>query len=410
MNSPSLDLAFIAAEEFYVKNKQLLLAIYPFAKYHVNAYQWKSDPYEGDEGSGWNSAYQRILYANMALDVEKINPSIGEREAWNSVKGSALFHRAWNYYQLAQLFCKPYNKATANEDLGVALRIDYDVTVNYDRGTVQQVYDQILSDLLEAEALLPDKPKSFFRPSKVAVYSLLARTYLQMDDYENALIFTNKALDINSKLLNFNNLHIDIDGVYKSTFSRYGEGNPAIIFSAIKNIGGVMETDRFDADTSILKLYEENDLRKEAYFFKTTKENIVFVGSYNGRGHIAFFSGFTVEELLLIRAECLARKEKIDEAMKDINYLLENRYRSGSFIPAKISNEEEALNLIFSERRKELYMRGVRWEDLRRLNKENRFAVTLVRRIDNERYELPPNDPRWVWPFPDKEIDFNSIL
>ena len=410
MNIPSLDLAYIAAEEFYVKNKQLLLAIYRFAKYHVNAYQWKNDPYEGDEGIDWNLSYQRILYANMALDVDKVTPTISEQKAWDNVKGSALFHRAWNYYQLAQLFCKPYDKATAQHDLGVPLRLDYDVSVKYDRGTVQQVYDQILSDLFEAEVLLPNKPESSFRPSKAAVYSLLARTYLQMNDYENAWIFANKGLDINSKLIDFNNLSTNIGGVYESAFLRYGEGNPAIIFSAIKDIGGAMESDRFDVDSSLLNLYDTDDLRKDIFFFKGSNDITTFIGSYNGMGHQSFFCGFTVEELLLIRAECSVRKGRLVEAMNDVNYLLENRYRSGSFITVKASNEEEALNLIFLERRKELYMRGVRWEDLRRLNKEDRFAVKLVRKLDSERYELPPNDPRWVWPLPDKEIDFKSIL
>jgi hypothetical protein len=67
-------------------------------------------------------------------------------------------------------------------------------------------------------------------------------------------------------------------------------------------------------------------------------------------------------------------------------------------------DKREILKFILQERKKELYMRGLRWDDLRRLNKESENAITLIRKIDDESFILEPKDPRWVWPIPINEI------
>jgi len=61
------------------------------------------------------------------------------------------------------------------------------------------------------------------------------------------------------------------------------------------------------------------------------------------------------------------------------------------------------------ERRKELLFRGLRWTDLRRLNLDPRFAVTLARNVSGQIYSLPPEDPRYAWPIPDDEIQASGI-
>ena len=52
-------------------------------------------------------------------------------------------------------------------------------------------------------------------------------------------------------------------------------------------------------------------------------------------------------------------------------------------------------------------MRGLRWTDLRRLNRDPRYAVTLTRSINGTTYMLPPNDARYVYPIPDAVIAAN---
>jgi hypothetical protein len=61
------------------------------------------------------------------------------------------------------------------------------------------------------------------------------------------------------------------------------------------------------------------------------------------------------------------------------------------------------------ERRKELCFRGLRWQDLRRLNKEPEYAKTLTRKIDGITYTLPPNDPKYVFPIPPNVIALSGM-
>tara|TARA_R110002033_G_scaffold36621_1_gene75228 strand:+ start:3737 stop:3916 length:180 start_codon:yes stop_codon:yes gene_type:complete len=52
--------------------------------------------------------------------------------------------------------------------------------------------------------------------------------------------------------------------------------------------------------------------------------------------------------------------------------------------------------------------RGLRWQDIRRLNKEG-AGITLTRTLKGENYTLPPNDPRYIFPIPDDEIALSGI-
>jgi len=68
------------------------------------------------------------------------------------------------------------------------------------------------------------------------------------------------------------------------------------------------------------------------------------------------------------------------------------------------------LKIILDEKRKELPFTGnSRWEELRRLNKEQAFAKTLTRFVNNQTYTLAPNDNRYVWPIPDQEIRLTGM-
>lgn len=176
-DSPPVLLGIIGADEFIVSSSILKGLKNPHER---NAYKWAEDVYERREFSDWNNAYQRILYANMALDVAKIKPSVQEQGAWNNVKGSAHFFRAYNYYHLAQIFCKAYDSNSASSDLGLPLRTDYDITVKYKRSSLREVYEFIISDLEASLELLPVLGINKFRPSKTQAYMMLAKIYLQM--------------------------------------------------------------------------------------------------------------------------------------------------------------------------------------------------------------------------------------
>jgi starch-binding outer membrane protein, SusD/RagB family len=368
-----------------------------------NAYIWASDIYQGEtNGYDWNSAYNVILNTNVVLEgIEKVSKTLSNEQAWNNVKGSALFYRSYMFYSLAQEFCKPFIQTTAMTDLGILLRTTSDINVKVGRSNVQQTYDQIINDLMSAKNFLPQTPTFPSRPSKNGVWALLARVYLSMENYDKAFMYADSCLQSSNTLLDFNTLSITAT----PALSRFNTG--VIFYQLLQNFASFnCSAPKLIVDSTLYQSYNFNDLRKNIYF-----TNISGLTSYKGYYHndFALFSGLATDEIYLIRAECYARKGNTAAALNDLNNLLQTRFKTGTFVPLTAVGSDEALTKILIERRKELVYRGLRWSDLRRLNRDPRFAITLTRVLNGQAYTLMPNDPKYIFPIPNIEITLNGI-
>lgn len=394
------ELGVIGADEYSVSDDRWSLLRDPYQK---NAYIWADEVYEDRDLGDWNEAYFRILYANMALEgLRKISPLASEMNVRNNVMGQALFFRAINFYQVAQQFCKPFDQATAANDPGIPLRLEQDITLRSTRASVLHTYQRVIEDALEAVAILPERPLVKYRPSKPAAFALLAKTYLLMGDYANAKSYADACLAYRSELTDFN----DVDASQAYSFSGEFELNPELIFiCSMQNIV-VTATSRINIADDLLALYDENDLRRNVYF-GLSSDRTIFKGSY--MGNALFFTGLALDEVYLIRAEANARMGDEENAIADLNFLLRHRMRREGYQPLVVTEIDDVLALVIEERRKELVLRGVRWEDLRRLNKEPQFAKTLTREVEASQYSLAPNSPKYTWPIPDSEVDLSKI-
>ncbi|MFC3157130.1 RagB/SusD family nutrient uptake outer membrane protein [Chryseobacterium arachidis] len=154
----------------------------------------------------------------------------------------------------------------------------------------------------------------------------------------------------------------------------------------------------------LYELYEEHDLRKVLYF-KSQNGKSIWCGAPIGNN----LSGTATNEVFLIEAECAARLGEREKALDLLNALLIKRYKTGTFKPLTASSDLEALDIILAERRKELLKRGLRFQDLKRLNKDSRYAKSLTRTIGAKIYTLPPNDGRYQLPIPQYIIDYNGL-
>jgi hypothetical protein len=204
------------------------------------------------------------------------------------------------------------------------------------------------------------------------------------------------------KLLDYNSLDTTLP------FSPFSRFNDEVIFNCTLQSTDITPLTLTVGliDTSLYNSYDANDLRKELFF--KDFGGLSFLGTYDGE--FSLFAGIATDEVYLIRAECEARKNDIHHAMNDLNIVLQKRWRSGLFTPFIADTSDDALKIILKERRKELVMRGLRWTDLKRLNKDPRFADTLTRVIGGKIYTLMPNDPRYVYPIPDDVIGFNPDM
>lgn len=359
------------------------------------AHFWLADAYQGNAVSDWNDGYIQVFYSNVVLDgLKNIASTATNQGDYNRVKGSALFYRAMAMYNLCQIFAKPYD-ANAINNLGLPYPIVSDVNERPGRKTLASSYEQILKDLNEAADLLPLQAVTKNRAGKHSTYALLARVYLSMKDYTHAEVFASKALAINSKLINYNTA--------STAFARFAEplpnGNDEVIFYTRKLAYTFFSRGILKVNDNLLPLYTTtNDLRKSVNFYGTASA-IYFAG----------YQGLCTDEMMLIHAECRARAGDVTSALKDINTLLITRWKTGTYIPMTAANEEVALKVVLTERRKEIVGRGLRWADLRRLNQDPRFAVNLSRVYGGVTYTLPANDKRYTFPIPDNEVRESGI-
>src|SRR5690606_30449669 len=121
-------------------------------------------------------------------------------------------------------------------------------------------------------------------------------------------------------------------------------------------------------DTSLIEEYHEDDKRRTVFFAQNT-EGKWMKQRFNNLVNLCF-AGLDADEQILIRAECYARNGQVRLALDDLNYLLVNRFIENGYAPYESTDKEEALHWILTERRKELVFRGLRWSDLKRLNRD----------------------------------------
>jgi hypothetical protein len=161
-------------------------------------YQGNQDPSDTYIADFWINGYLTINRANLFLEGMDANPGVISNELATQYKAEAKFVRAMTYFGLVQFFAKPFaidNGASP----GLPLRLKGETTSDNNdlaRSTVAQVYDQILKDLNEAEAELPENYSTPLlrttRAHKNTAVALKTRVLLAKKDYQGVISESNK--------------------------------------------------------------------------------------------------------------------------------------------------------------------------------------------------------------------------
>lgn len=363
-------------------------------------YKWDSAYVFASSGNDWSNQYLVIYRSNIVLNyAAKINRTANDQTDYNNTIGQAYYFRAKGFLQMASLFSMAYDAVTAKEDLGIPLRTGIDFNVVSVRSNNEETFQQIISDLKNAATLLPLAQVHVMRPAKAAAYGLLARTLLYMRRYTEAGLYADSCLQLYNKLIDYNSLNAaSAYPVPQFNTEIICEGMIPVP-SPLYNIAKI--------DSALYASYATGDLRKNIFFSKNTNGSYSFKGSYEGGANLN--SSICTDEMYLIRAECFARANAINPAMNDLNTLMIKRWKAGTFVPFTASNTTDALTIILNERRKELLMRGLRWMDIKRLNKEG-AGIVLTRLLNGVSYSLPPNDLRYALAIPEAIIAQTGML
>jgi hypothetical protein len=375
-----------------------------------NIYTWLPSARRTLSTTQWQPGYFQVYNANLVLEAINNLADQPSKAIIDGLRGTALFYRAFTYWEIAQLYTDPYNSQNAQQSMGIPLRSTSDINEVSNRGTLQQTYNRILDDLNAALVDLPETSTINTRPNKLTVKALLARIYLGMGDYEKAFSNANDALQSKSDLLDYNT----VSKTTNTPFARFT--NKEVIFHAVMIQSPLLNSTTSSSnvakvDKQLVASYDSNDLRRSIFFKNVSGPAgaFAFTGNYEPSTNGTFFVGLAVDEMFLIRAECSARANNSAAAMNDLNTLLRTRWVSGTYIDQVAVNSDDALSKVLSERRKELLMRGLRWIDLRRLNPDPRFAVTLSRTTLGVTYNLPPQDPRYTLLIPNDVVQNGNL-
>lgn len=364
-------------------------------------YTWKENNlFEAGTGE-WSYCYDNVFRANTVLEnIDKLTVATNEKELLDNLKGQALALRARSFLKVAGIWSLAYDEESADTDLGIPLRLNSDFNLPSIRSTLRETYGRIITDLKDAIPLLSNTQVHVLRTGKAAAYALLARTYLSMRKYDEAFLYADSCLRLHDILLDYNTLNTAATYPIK-------QFNSEVILSTRMLTPSYMSNTRAKVDSILYGSYDADDLRKAAFFKSNNNGTYGFKGSYEGSASL--FDGITTAEILLIRSECYARLGKVDLALSDLNHLMLNRWNNRKpFIRFETDSQKEALVIILRERRKELLMRGLRWMDIKRLNKEG-AGITLQREVNGQIYTIPPGDQRFALPIPEDIIALTGM-
>ena len=359
---------------------------------------------ETQEDQDWANQYSIIYNTNIV--VNEVMSSEGGTDA-DKLKAysEALVHRAHAYYTLVNIYAKQYDATTAATDPGVPVVLQSNFTASLKRVSVAGVYDQMVSDLQTALPNLAATPDVVTNPSKAAVYAMLARVYLNERDFTKAGLYADSALQIKNTLLDLN--------AYAAAPTTYPSkvNDPENILS--KTATSAPGTLPFSNE--LMNLFDQvNDLR---YTLFTKAGADIPASNFTNRGYYkhrlvnqGIYVGPKVPEIMLIKAECEARAGNTSSAVSILNALRKKRLLTSGYTDLTAADKDQALQLVITERRKELMGTGARWFDQRRLQKDNGFITTVSRPFKGVTYTLAPGSNEYTFAIADKYILLNPEI
>lgn len=358
------------------------------------AYEWADQAFKSDEQDlAYNKLYKNIYIANYVLEHVDNAPITGIESFRNYVKGSAYAERAADYFILVNIYAPQYNN-NSSKDIAVPIVLNTELAQDQPNANVEEIYQQILKDLSEADKLLDNNviPHDSKRGSELGINGLYAKIYLNMGDFDKAKNYADKCLNSYSFLYDFNTT----DSLRPV---------PVFYYENKENIWARTFRQRqsyFDLNYSkeLVGIYDQNSDLRFIRYHRTTAA--LPAGVYQYAQNLAYDPTLlvSVPDILLLRAECYAHSNNLLAAMQDLDHLRINRYKTNTYFaysdPSNMpATKEKALELIRLERRRELPFSGLNLFDLKRYYAQGRTVETFIRTIGGTPYSLPPGSTKY---------------
>lgn len=328
----------------------------------------------------WANFYAKnaIYQANAALEGLAADPdSTISTATKNQLIGECEVLRAFCYFYLANLY----------GGVPLVTHTSFQTNATLPRASVDSVYHQITSDLLDAQTKLqPAYPSAGRqRPNRYTASALLARVYLYTKQWAAAQAMADTVLNcgLYSLVPNLANVFLD-----KSTEAiwQLGSNSPSAPKSAP---GGTpfyassIIAPAYLLAPPLLQAFDSGDARQTTWTASKTgylyvngafaSGSFYYATKYRNTGATSIYNNTTEDlmmlrlaEMYLIRAEARAQQGDLAGAMQDVNTI---RSRAGLTTPVTAATLPDALGLILHERQVEFFCEwGHRWMDLNRMD------------------------------------------
>jgi starch-binding outer membrane protein, SusD/RagB family len=351
--------------------------------------------------SAYYTAYAAISTFNLLLQYAPTATDATDADKATLI-AQAKLGRAMHYFILVNYYADTYEASNAASKLSVPLIESADIDAPHKQVTIQEMYDYMISNVTEAIPNLPDKGATVVHGTKGAAYAFLARVYLQMSNYDQALSYANLALAANSNLFNYvafyNSYKTQIDqpNNYPSLPSPRGYNfvenyimmHGEKVYSRREDYLRVDRAARFETgDAHLLSRWKSRLVGAETYFYAIT------TGYFNE-------GGITTSEVYLIKAECLARKNDLAGAMDALNAVRVKRILPANYVALTAGSTKEAIDFIRRTKENETVFNIIAFADVRRFNKDPLYAKTFTKTENGATLSLKPDSHMWTMPIP----------
>ncbi len=321
-------------------------------------YYWEdvTETNNEDPNHIWTTSYDAIISANQALAA--IDELGSNSSSMQQARAEALLCRAYGHFVLVNEFCKHYNSATSDNDLGIPYMTELEEQLNlhHERGTVKEVYENIDKDIQEALPLIGDDnydvPKFHF--NQKAAYAFATRFYLFYEQWDKVVQYASQCLGTNpgTMLRDWNvmaTMTQDRDVITKYYIGSSINSN-LLLMTAYSNLGvffGSYTTwkrfshHRFVAQNETVMAPQVWGTNGTEGYYMTPKvysgSNYDFVILWRlpylfeytdpvaGIGYRrTIYPAFTTDEVLLSRAEAYIMLNQYDNAINDMNLWVHN--------------------------------------------------------------------------------------
>lgn len=419
---------------------------------YKSLYTWKRDIERTGSGERttstnimWSELYNDVLVANYI--IERAEDAEGTQSQRDYLIGEAYFIRARAYLELVNIYAPVYDAATADKTMGVPLRLGTGVQNDYERTNIKAIYNQIISDLIQASNLFDQSKEimSLWHPNKKATLLLLSRTYLYMANWEKVIETTSQLINACPQgLFNLSkqpnsptvtNSNPEILHTYGACSALIVTNNEGIQQNDVPNLykdeGSSIAV--YGVSDNLQKAFHKGDCRPYTYFLSTSSGVDVPAKWHTQFTKLGAYS-YRLSEAYLSRAEAYAAMGDTEKALQDVKKVIANRVEDITKVDfptaPSVMNEENmgsyanALRrFILDERRLEFCCENHRWFDLRRTTSWYPKNLTHVFTLSTsstsgstgitqgvETYTLEANSPNYTLELPESETQINGAI